>query len=375
MSPDTKEPLHIAFFLPSLGGRGAQRVLVNLANEIAGREARVDLVVANYQGDLISAVSPQVHVADLNSHRGVLRSLPALQRYLREHKPTVLVTAMDYVNVLVLACRKLRRFKTKIVATCHNNIAASISNSPWVRDRLLPMGIRLTYGGADAIVAVSQGVADTLADTAGIDRSRIKVIYNPAAPENVDELCKEEPDHKWLKAPGEPVILGVGSLTRQKDFRTLIEAFALSNQTLPSRLILLGEGEEREALANLAAELGVADRVDMPGWVKNPYAYMSRSSLFVLSSRWEGFGLVLAEALACGVPVVSTDCPSGPAEILEGGKHGKLVTPGDAGELSQAISATLDNPPETENLKHRGRSFSLAAAADNYLDLIGSLKN
>jgi glycosyltransferase involved in cell wall biosynthesis len=166
------------------------------------------------------------------------------------------------------------------------------------------------------------------------------------------------------------VILGAGRLTAQKDFPTLIRAFALARAAQPMRLILLGEGELREPLRALAADLGIAAQVDLPGFVENPYAFMSRAHVFVLSSAWEGFGLVLVEAMACGTPVVSTDCPAGPAEILMGGRFGRLVPVGDAGAMAEAIRATLADPLPADRLRSRAGDFSLEKIGDEYFELL-----
>ncbi|NLO89188.1 MAG: glycosyltransferase, partial [Clostridia bacterium] len=188
-----------------------------------------------------------------------------------------------------------------------------------------------------AVVAVSQGVADDLVKTTGLMRELIKVIYNPIVTPELLEKAKESIGHPWFKPGQPPVILSAGRLTAAKDFPTLIHAFARVRAERLARLMILGEGEERPNLESLVRELGLESDVSMPEFVENPYAYMARAAVFVLSSAWEGFGNVLVEAMAVGTPVVSTDCPSGPAEILEGGKWGKLVPVGDVEKLAKAL--------------------------------------
>ena len=357
----------IALFLPFLGGRGAQRVLLNLANGFAATGRPVDLVLAEAKGEFLNRVSPQVRLVDLQSRRGVLRSLPAYRRYLRRERPAVLLTAMDYINVLSVITRAVSSPRTKLFVSCHNSMIASTRHSPWARDRLLPLAMRLAYRHADGVIAVSGGVADTLAKITRLPCERIKVLHNPVVVPGFAEDAAALLDHPWFQPGQPPVVLGVGSLTAQKDFSTLLRAFAFVRAQRPARLVILGEGEDRAALEKLAMELGVKDDMAMPGWVANPYAYMARAGVFVLSSRWEGFGLVLAEALACGTPVVSTDCPSGPGEILENGRHGALVPMQQPAAMAKAILATLSAIPDRSALKPRAYDFSLDKVVDDYL--------
>jgi glycosyltransferase involved in cell wall biosynthesis len=218
---------------------------------------------------------------------------------------------------------------------------------------------------------VSGGAADDLARTSGLSRDRVQVVYNPVITPAMLALAREAPDHPWYAHGQPPVILGVGRLTRQKDFATLVRAFALARQQRPARLIILGEGEDRAALEALIRELGVADDVALPGFRDNAMAYMAGSALFVLSSAWEGLPTVLIEALAAGARVVSTDCPSGPREILQGGRLGALVPVGDAAALAAAMGEALARPaapPPADALA----PFTRDAAVDRYLHLIES---
>ena len=363
----------IALFLPFLGGRGAQRVLLNLANGFAETGRTVDLVLAEAKGEFISRISEKVRLVDLKSPRGVLRSLPAYSRYLRREKPAVLLTAMDYINVLSIITRAVSSRQTKLFVSCHNSMIASTSHSPWARDRLLPLAMRMTYRSASGVIAVSSGVADTLSRITKLRRERIHVLYNPVVVPGFAEEAAAQLGHPWFQAGQPPVVLGVGSLTAQKDFGTLMRAFATVRHQRHARLVILGEGEQRAELESLAKELGVDNDVEMPGWVANPYSYMSRSGVFVLSSRWEGFGLVLAEALACGTPVVSTDCPSGPSEILENGIHGALVPMQNSEAMAKAILKALEETPDRSALRKRGYDFSLEKAVANYLACFDSV--
>ncbi len=240
-----------------------------------------------------------------------------------------------------------------------------------------PRLLRDGYEQADAIVTVSGGLADELAAYAGIERSRITTVFNPVVGPHLATRAREPVDHPWFAPDQPPVILGVGKIGPQKDFPNLIRAFARVRAVRPARLMILGPARSEERYADhvqtvkaLPAQLGIADDVGFPGWVDNPFAYMARAHLFVLSSAWEGFGNVLVEALACGCPAVSTDCPSGPAEILDKGRFGPLVPVGDDQALAAAILDVLDAPPSRDRQRARAALFTVENAIDHYLKLM-----
>jgi glycosyltransferase involved in cell wall biosynthesis len=277
----------------------------------------------------------------------------------------MLISSLSLANLMALWAAKLAGRSTPVMVTVHNTMSQSTGSNGGLEQRLL----RTFYPWASRIVAVSRGAADDLARTTGVPRSRVEVIYNPVITPAVLDLARRPPDHPWYDAGGAPVILGVGRLTRQKDFPTLVRAFAELRRRRGARLIILGEGEDRPALEALVAELGLSDDVSLPGFRDNAPAYMARSALFALSSAWEGLPTVLIEALAVGTPVVSTDCPSGPREILQEGRLGALVPVGDAPALASAMERALDRtdtapPPEALT------AFTLDAAVDHYLRLI-----
>jgi glycosyltransferase involved in cell wall biosynthesis len=233
----------------------------------------------------------------------------------------------------------------------------------------MPNFMRHCFPWADEIVAVSEGVADDFAAVTGLERSRIKTIYNPVISTTLVEKAKEPVDHPWF-APGQPpVILAIGRLTKQKNFPTLIRAFDSLRKKRPVHLMILGEGEERMALEGLIQQLGLDDSVSLPGFLDNPYAYLSRAGVFVLSSEWEGLPTVLIEALAVGVPVVSTDCKSGPREILDDGKYGQLVPVGDSATLAEAIGKALNQA--APNYQEACQRFTWEASIEAYMNVSG----
>lgn len=356
----------IAFFFPSMRGGGAERVMVNLAEGMLARGMAVDFVLAAAEGPLLSAIPSRARVTVLGSRR-VLPCVVPLARYLRRERPRVLVSSMSHANIVALWARALSRAPVPVIVTVHNTLSVTTrkASGGW----LWPHLIRAFYPRAEGIVAVSQDAADDLARTARIPRQRIDVIYNPVITSDLRQRAALAPDHPWF-APGQPpVILGVGRLTRQKDFPNLIRAFAELRKRRAARLIILGEGDERPALAALISELGLEPDVALLGFQDNATAFMAHSSVFVLSSAWEGLPTVLIEAMAAGAKVVSTDCPSGPREILQDGRLGALVPVGDHIALARAIGNALDQPDGSvppEALV----AFTREAALEHYLRLI-----
>lgn len=362
----------IAIFSPFLrrqGGHGGVTPwLINLAGALRRRNIELDILVsAPHDSPLRNDALPtDVAVVNLGRHR--LTAAFSLIRYLQQARPRVLLAAGYRYNSLALTAARFATAPLRVYASVHENVSAGSQELSSSKRRRRFRALARTYPRADGVIAVSRGVADDLIDNIGLPSSRIRVIYNPVVPANLETLIQVPAPHPWLQDGRPPVILGVGRLERQKDFPTLLHAFARMNGQRAYRLIILGEGSQRDMLIALAGELGIAEAVALPGHVPNPYAYMARCALFVLSSRWEGFGNVLAEALAAGLPVVSTDCPSGPREILQDGAYGPLVPMGDTAALAESMARVLRAPPPASFLRARGREFSADICADAYLD-------
>ena len=357
----------IAFFLPAVRGGGAQRVVVNLVQGISERGIPVDLVLAEADGVFLSHLPPAVRLIDLRARR-LIGSLRPLAEYLRREQPRVLVSSMSHANLVALWAARLAGRVTPVVVTEHNTMSQANQHENVVSRNLWPILLRRFYPWASSVVAVSRGAADDLARTSGFPRSQVEVVYNPVITASVMALAREEPGHPWFEPDQPPVILGVGRLTRQKDFPNLIHAFAQLRSRREARLIILGEGEDRAELERLIAELQLTPDVALPGF-QNAMAYMARSALFVLSSAWEGLPTVLIEALAAGTRVVSTDCPSGPREILQEGRLGALVPVGDPAALARAMDAALDQPGGAVSADAL-KPYTMDAAVDHYLSVI-----
>lgn len=365
-SPATR----IALFHPALIAGGIQRIFINLAGAFRDRGYSVDLVQATPGDDFRSLVPEGVRQVDLGAHR-VIASVPALGRYLRMERPDALLSGADHANLAALWARKWAGMKTRLVITVHNSVTAVSKNAPTWRGRRTPYFVRRFYPWADSIVAVSHGVAEDVAKVGRMPRERIHVIYNPVITGQMLQAAHEPLQDEWFAAGQPPVILAAGRLTAAKDFANLLHAFARLRREMEARVVILGVGEELPRLQSLAAELGVADQVRFPGFARNPYAYMARAAVFVLSSAWgEGLPTVLVEAMALGKPVVSTDCPEGPRELLQDGKYGALVPVRDPAALAQAIVTALrgGGPRSTRDML---RQFELDAAAGAYLSELG----
>lgn len=358
----------IAFFLPLLAGGGAERVVLNLTRCLLSRNIPVDLVLANVSGPYLNQIPSGTNVIDLASKRVIQACLP-LAQYLQKEQPFALISHLDHANVIAIAARKLARTKTQLVVVEHTTL--SQVNTSSTRDKLLPLFMKWLYPSADEIVGVSQGVSRDLEQQLLLRPGRVKSIYNPVVDRDLLKKAQAPLDHPWFQPEGSPVFLSVGRLTPEKDFSTLIEAFALVRQETNAKLIILGEGESRPELEATIARLKLThDDVSLPGFVENPFAYMSHAKAFVLSSCREGLPTVLIEAMACGCPIISTDCPSGPREILETDKYGLLVPVGDHKALAIGMLETLKNPPIRDTLIKRAMDFSADKAVSRYLDLI-----
>ena len=360
----------VALFLPSLCGGGAERVTVNLARGLSDRGLRVDLVLARAEGPYLNDVASKVRLVDLNARR-VLASLPGLIRYLRRERPDVVLSALNHANLVALWARRISRVPARVVVSVHG-LLAHTSKSAGVKGRSMPALVGRFYPWADQVIAVSQGVATDLAQTAGLSRDRIRVIYNPVVTAELEQKAKAPLEHPWFDPGAPPVIVSAGRLAKPKDFATVLHAVAALDRSQRVRLIILGEGPDRTSLEALTSWLGLEGQVALPGFVQNPYAYMSRARVFVLSSQWESFGNVLVEAMACGCPVVSTDCPTGPAEILSNGRFGALVPTGDVSALAAAIQRTLAAPPPLTELRQRSATFALTTILPAYLETMGA---
>lgn len=362
----------LAVLLSFSGDGGVERMVTHLCAEFANH-VQVDLLAIKAQGHHVSRIPPSVNLIRLES-RHSWTSVGEIARYLRQARPDAMLVAKDRAGRAAIRARARVGAQMPLWIRLGTNLSAALERKSAFNRWLRTAPMRRLYALASGVIAVSEGVRqDTLAIT-GLAPERVRVIRNPVITPELEALAREPVDHPWLpprEQRGEPVIMGMGRLTRQKDFPTLIRAFAAMQAQRPARLILLGEGRDREALSALARELGVADRLHFAGFQKNPYAWLSKADLFVLSSAWEGSPNALTEALALGVPSVSTRCPSGPDELLAGGRYGPLVEVGDHAAMALAMTQTLAAPLPANTLRQAVDDYRVERSAAAYLRTLG----
>ena len=410
--------MHIAFILPSLSGGGAERSVLTLARGLIDRGHRVDLVLFHnlifypkevpkearlfalgtttsdkftrenatdvlarlvrlplrWRGNwfrLASALhwNPLCMLSRPGNLSLLFYQTCAVSSYMADEKPDCILPVLSEPHIATLLARRLIKEPLPIVP-CFRNVVRF--RSPTYKRRL-----RYLSASATHFTAVSQGVADDVAAEIGIPREKITAIYNPVFTPDLHDKMKEPPDHPWFLDNGPPIVLAVGRLIKQKDHPTLLRAFARLSLQRPCRLIILGSGSDAMwgRLKALIRRLKLENRVSLPGWAENPFSFMFHASLFVLSSRHEGLPGVLIQALACGCPCISTDCPAGPAEILQDGKLGPLVPVGDEVALAEAMRRVLDQPPVRRMLQQRAAFFSVERAVDAYEQLVCGVTN
>ncbi len=370
---DKKERVTIAFFLPSLEPGGTERNVVNLINNIDRKKYRLSLVLGEAGGDFTREVNKGIPIVNLDVSY-TLGLFFKLIKYFKKEEPDIFVSAFPRINIVAIIARILSGKKTKIVITEHTifSFLPIIAKTFWRRffARVFLPGIsKFVYPKADAIICVSNGIADDLLKIIRCSE-KVRVIYNPVTSAKIYKLAKEPLSHSWFSNSKIPVIIAVGRLVKCKDYPNIFRAFSLILQKEPARLVILGRGPEKEKLIQLADKLDLSKNIAFLGFQKNPYKYMKKASVFVLSSLQEGFGNVIIEAMACGTPVVSTNCPAGPDEIIENGKNGILVSVGDYKELAKAIQKVLNSPflrkKFSDEGKNRAQDFSIINSVKQY---------
>lgn len=364
----------LALYGSHRGPNGIGRVICNLANGAVCHGVAVDLLVSQADSADLALLDAGVRVVPLGAHQG-RAAVARLADYLERERPAVLLGNREWANRQALAARRRAAVPVPV------RIAFRVGSPPsdglarrhwpsrlWHRARL-----RQTYRQADQVIAISSGVATDVLTLARVSPERLATLKNPSIPVDLDRLAAAPAPHPWLALPDVPVVLAAGRLAGVKDFGTLVHAFAALRRQRPARLVILGEGPQRGALQSLAEQLGVVQDVALPGFAANPAAWMARAALFVVSSRYEGGPNVLIEALACGTPAVSTDCPHGPREILDHGRWGRLVPVGDVPALAAAMAVTLDAPLPAETLRAAMAPYRVDTAARAYLAALGLL--
>jgi glycosyltransferase involved in cell wall biosynthesis len=364
-----KQDLHVAMFIPGLGGGGAERVFVQLANGLSSKVGKVDFIVARSDGHYRQFVSGTVNVIDLQRSR-TLATLFALRRYIKVNKPDVVLSTMTDANVVILLATLFSQPPPVVVIRETIMMSENLRHFPWLKAKVLGVFAGLLYPNADAIVSLSKGVAIDLEKRMGDLKRPVRVIYNPG-PSEQEYGIGGQPSEQFLKSKEDGfVFVALGRLHEQKDYPTLIKAFAKIRKEVRSNLWILGEGEEQPALETLVRELGLEKEVFMPGFVRDPYPYLRAADVFVMSSKYEGGPSSMLQAMACGCKVVSTDAPCGPAEFLEYGQQGYLVPVGDVDAFADSALRSLKEPLDLELRKKSMKRFDPQAIVDEYLEFL-----
>jgi glycosyltransferase involved in cell wall biosynthesis len=357
-------PQRLAILLPDLTLGGAERSMIKLAKGIVGTGIPVDLVLCRAEGEFLTEVPLEVEVVDLKASH-VRYSIPAIAKYLKREQPTVLLACL-HANIPAILASCIVRSPTRVFVSERNTPTSESRNFNDLRMKLMPVLDRIFYR---RVIAVSQGVARDLTNGLHIPEKLVRVIYNPVITPEFCARVYEPLSHPWFQNNAPPVILAVGRLTKQKDFNTLIRAFAHVRRIRTARLLILGEGEDRVELEQLILDLNLEQEISLPGFVENPYPYMVRAAGFVLSSRWEGLPGVLIEALYCRAPIVATRCPSGPEEILNQGQYGRLVPVGNSSVMAQALIDLLDGKIDRPS-EESWHCYELDTIVNQYLQVL-----
>lgn len=357
----------ICFYPGALNLGGVGRLTINLASEMMQQGYQIDLFLTMYQGNYLKDIPKEVKV--IKGKGGALKSMVTFANYIRDDKPDVIISSRDYLNLINILVTKLVRAKTKVIASVHVDYSGMPKQRQSYRIKALNFILKKLYPKADRIVAVSNGVAKDFSLRYNYPLDKIEVIYNPTYLEE-NYLIERKMKYETFFHTELPIVIGVGRLNDQKNFSLLIEAFEVVSKQIESKLIILGEGSNRPKLEKIIADKKLINNVFLPGFVPNPIDYIKKSNVFVMSSSWEGFGNVIIEAMGTGISVVTTDCPSGPAEILNNSKYGKLVPMNNKKEMANAIIEMIKNPLDPELVKTRAKNFSVSTIVDQYLNLI-----
>jgi glycosyltransferase involved in cell wall biosynthesis len=346
---------------------GSERVNVVLAAEFTRQGVDVDIVLACEPGDVRAVLPSGARIFEFGAER--LRNfVRPFRRYLIEQKPDVVIVSMWPLTFMCVLAKTLARSSTRMLVVEHNTLSAQYARWGCLHAAALRASLRLAYPRADARIGVSKGVVDDLANLTGLPRQAFDVVHNPVPLGRPSSQTNAVVEAAWQGWRGFR-ILNVGKFKTQKSHVMLVRAFGRLLKTTDARLMILGEGELRDAIwATVCAE-GLADKVYLPGYFSEPMPFYQSADLFALSSDYEGFGNVIVEALSCGVPVVSTNCRSGPAEILENGRFGALVPVGDEAALAAAMDAALHARHDRAALLRRAADFAPGLAAEKYLRL------
>lgn len=360
----------IAILVSFSGQGGVERMIANLSAALIDLGVELDILLIKDKGPHAANLPERARKIHLGS-KHTATSIFAVARYLREERPDAMLAVKHRGILAALRARRLAGTDTPISGRLGTTVSVPLAAGSWLKRALWYRAMRRFYPMLKSVIAVSEGVAGDIRNITGLDGDQLKVVRNPVINDDLLSKATAPLDYPAMIDQQGPIILGAGRLTRQKDFPTLLRAFARFADERDAHLIILGDGEDRDALLALATDLGVLSRVSLPGFQTNPWCWMRRANVFALSSLWEGSPNSLTEALALGVPVVSTDCPSGPRELLQNGNIAPLVTMGDDQALAEAIEQMIDNPPSATTLQAAVAAYRAETSARRYLQALG----
>lgn len=362
----------IALILGSLDGGGIQKAAIRLMQEFLSKNIKTTLIAVNSDGVMKKDIPIGCTFVDLGQGR-VRFSLVKLVRYLKHNKPEVVISSQTHLNVLMILARIFAGYPKKLIVREHIVFNQEIFRDRRITEKIRPVLIRLFYPFADKVVVVSADSANSIYRYSRLNYE-IAVIQNGLDTDLVHKDASQPIVHRWLEDKNLKVVIGIGRLVTQKSFADLLKAFSLLEGIYNYRLIVLGTGPELEKLRSLSVKLHIQEIVDFPGFVENPFPFLARADVFVLSSKWEGFANVVIEALACGVPVVATNCPGGPSDLLINQSFGRIVSVGDVAAISSAIVELTEIDHDKRAIMQYAENFSVKKTAQQYIDLVNSLR-
>ena len=360
----------VAIFAATSGHSGVDRIFKNLVPWLGKSGYRVDVLTIEGHGPSLQDLPDMIRVLNLGT-RHVASALPPLVRYLRKHRPEALLTDKDRVNRTACLARRLAGGPTRLYLRLGTNVSTNLASRGFLDRWTQKLSMRYLYAQADGLLFPAKSIADDFICMTGLKAEKVKVVPSPIVKDDIFSKGLEPAEHPWFRNKTSPVVLGVGELSGRKNFEMLVKAVAQVQETRTCRLILLGKGKRRASLKSLSEKLGIADRVDLPGFVENPYPFIASADVVVVSSRWEGLAVVLIEALALGTPVISTDCPSGHRDVLRNGSIGFLIPIDDHSGMAQAIFKTLNDPVPQKTLQEAARPYEIERSTQAYLEAMG----
>lgn len=365
--------MKVCFYIADLSGGGAEKVFLNLINYVAKQGHSIDLLLHQKKGPNLSSLDSSVTVKDLGVERA-REAVFELARYLKKQDPDIAISTLSQCNFALILARLLSRIQTKLIVREANSFRAQRDHLSPIRMMFERLTAGILYRFANRILVNSKGSREELSEATWIDKNRIDILPNPLDLMTIRRQARKEvPDRIQQFVNSSPFVVAAGRLEKAKGFDLLIKSFAAMGNK-KARLVIMGEGNCRTELDKLIHRLQMQKRILLAGFVNNPYPVMEKADLFVLSSRYEGMPNVLLEAMALGKPIVATDCPSGPAELLQDGRYGRLVPVGQVNDFAQAMNDKIGKNCKKEDREHYINQFDITKVGKKFMGMLSSVK-